>query len=73
MPMLGSLYMLPYICLLQGYPSPNAYMQKCPSVYATIRVYSCFSICTYVRLSKDTYIYMAIYESLDMPKMLFYI
>jgi len=47
----------------------NAKMPLCVCKYQGLQ--SCFSICTYIRLSKDTHIHMATYESLDMPNMIF--
>lgn len=46
-----------------------AKMPLCVCKYQGLQ--TCFSICNYIRLSKDTHIHMAIYESLDMPNMIF--
>jgi len=66
MPIPGSLHTLQYICPLQGHPSPKHIRgsQKCPSVYAHVRVSThtalhmptartTLSKCTYVVLKND--------------------
>jgi hypothetical protein len=79
MPMSGSLYMLPYIYIYahsKDTPLQSIYVvlknaPLCIQVSGSLKLL--LNIYTYIRLSKDTHIYMAIYVSLDMPKMLFYV